>query len=162
LKTQTLDIIELLNEILADAAFEAQAREVAITANVDGTFLADVEGELIYRALENVIRNAVKYTAVRSRISVVCETAGDVLKVSVVDQGPGVRREELERIFQPFSRGEDAVPRGGYGLGLAIARQAVERHGGQVVASLPQAGGLAIMLAIPRRPTAYGPSDDRA
>jgi len=162
LKTQTLDIIELLNEILADAAFEAQAREVAITANVDGTFLADVEGELIYRALENVIRNAVKYTAVRSRISVVCETAGDVLKVCVVDQGPGVRREELERIFQPFSRGEDAVPRGGYGLGLAIARQAVERHGGQVVASLPQAGGLAIMLAIPRRPTAYGPSDDRA
>lgn len=153
LKTQTLDVIDLLSEILDDAAFEAQARKVLITTSVDGSFLADVEGELIYRALENVIRNAVKYTAERSRIYVQCETTADLLKVCVVDQGPGVRRDELERIFQPFSRGNDAVPRGGYGLGLAIARQAIERHGGRVYASLPDAGGLAITLEIPGKPT---------
>lgn len=156
LKTQTLDVIDLLNEILSDAAFEAQAREVSITAGIDGTFLAEVEGELIYRALENVVRNAVKYTAEHSRISVACETAADALRVSVVDQGPGVQRDELERIFQPFSRGADAVARDGYGLGLAIARQAIERHGGGIYASLPQAGGLAITLELPRRPAAFG------
>lgn len=162
LKTQTLDVVELLNEILGDAAFEAQARALSITKSVDGVFRAEVEGELIYRALENVVRNAVKYTAEHSHISVSCEAAADRLKICVTDQGPGVRRDELERIFQPFSRGKEAVPRGGYGLGLAITRQAIERHGGRVHASLPDGGGLAITLELPRRPTPYGSADDQA
>ena len=162
LKTQTIDVIELLNEILGDAAFEAQAREVTITTSVDGIFRAEVEGELIYRALENVVRNAVKYTDEHSRISVSCEVGSDRLTIRVGDQGPGVGRDELERIFQPFSRGKDAVPRGGYGLGLAITRQAIERHGGRVHASLPEAGGLAITLELPRRPMPYGSAGDEA
>ncbi|WP_420963735.1 HAMP domain-containing sensor histidine kinase [Brucella sp. IR073] len=162
LKTQTLDVIELLNEILGDAAFEAQAREVSITACVDGVFLAAVEGELVYRALENIIRNAVKYTAEHSQISVQCETEGALLRVCVTDQGPGVGRDELERIFQPFSRGTNAMPRGGYGLGLAIARQAVERHGGRVYASLPPDGGLAVTLELPRQPLTFAPVDTAA
>lgn len=161
LKTQTLDVIDLLNEILGDAAFEAQAREVSITTNVDDSFLAEVEGELIYRALENVIRNAVKYTAEHSQITVQCGTTDDLLKVCVADQGPGVRRDELERIFQPFSRGNDVAPRRGYGLGLAIARQAIECHGGRVYASLPDVGGLAIVLEIPRQPGMYSSANDR-
>jgi len=162
LKTQTLDVVDLLNDILGDAAFEAQAREVAITTSVEGSFSAEVEGELIYRALENIIRNAIKYTAEHTRIAVLCETSADLLKLSVTDQGPGVGRDELERIFQPFSRGDDAVSRGGYGLGLAIARQAIERHGGRVYASLPDAGGLTVTLELPRKPTAYSPADDQA
>lgn len=159
LKTQTLDVIDLLNEILADAAFEAQARNVSITPIVDDSFLAEVEGELIYRALENVLRNAVKYTAEHSQVTVQCETKGDLLKVCVADQGPGVRRDEVERIFQPFSRGSDAAPRGGYGLGLAIARQAIERHGGRVSASLPHTGGLTVILEIPRQPATRPPAN---
>ncbi|MBX4999316.1 HAMP domain-containing sensor histidine kinase [Rhizobium lentis] len=159
LKTQTLDVVELLNEILGDAAFEAQTRDVSITKSVDGAFRAEVEGELIYRALENVVRNAVKYTAEHSRISVSCEPSGERLKICVADQGPGVKRDELERIFQPFSRGKEAVPRGGYGLGLAITRQAVERHGGRVHASLPDGGGLAITIELPRRPPPAGSVD---
>ncbi|MDK4742581.1 ATP-binding protein [Rhizobium sp. CNPSo 3464] len=155
LKTQTLDIIELLNEILGDAAFEAEAKDISITSDVDGVFRAEVEGELIYRALENVLRNAVKYTAEHSHISVLCEPMTDLLKICVTDQGPGVKRDELERIFQPFSRGSDAMPKGGYGLGLAITRQAIERHGGRVYASLPANGGLAITLEIPRRATKH-------
>ncbi|GAJ92657.1 HAMP domain-containing histidine kinase [Agrobacterium sp. SHOUNA12C] len=162
LKTQSLDVVDLLNEILGDATFEAQIRAIAITASVDGMFLADVEGELIYRALENVIRNAIKYTAERSRISVRCEMTADLLKVRVTDQGPGVRHDELERIFQPFSRGNGAVPSDGYGLGLAITRQAIERHGGRAYASLPAAGGLTITLEIPRKPTTFGPASDHA
>ncbi|MGR9060572.1 ATP-binding protein (plasmid) [Rhizobium leguminosarum] len=162
LKTQTLDVIELLNEILGDSAFEAQAREVSITTSVEGTFRAEVEGELIYRALENIVRNAVKYTAEHSHISVTCEVTTDRLKICVTDQGPGVRRDELERIFQPFSRGKEAMPRGGYGLGLAITRQAIERHGGRVHASLPDAGGLAVTLELPRKPIPYGLAEERA
>jgi signal transduction histidine kinase len=157
-----LNVIDLLNDILGDAAFEAQARQVSITASVDGAFLADVDGELIYRALENVVRNAVKYTSEGSRIFVRCEVISDLLKVRVADQGPGVRRDELERIFQPFSRGQDAVPKGGYGLGLAIARQAIERHGGRVYASQRDVGGLVVTLELPRKPALYGRVDVRA
>jgi two-component system OmpR family sensor kinase len=159
LTTQTLNIIDLLNEILSDAAFEAQARQVRITTSVDGIFLAEVDGELIYRALENVVRNAVKYTDECSQVSVHCEATADLLKILVADQGPGVRGDELERIFQPFSRGQDAVPKGGYGLGLAIARQAIERHGGRVYASQRDVGGLVVILELPRKPTIHGPVD---
>jgi two-component system OmpR family sensor kinase len=162
LKTQTLDVVDLLNDILGDAEFEAQAREVVITTSVDGSFSAEVEGELIYRALENIVRNAIKYTAEHTRITVLCETSPDLLKLCVTDQGPGVGRDELERIFQPFSRGDDAASRGGYGLGLAIARQAIERHGGRVYASLPEAGGLAVTLELPRKPATYGQANDQA
>lgn len=161
LKTQTLDIIDLLNEILGDAAFEAEAKGVSITADIHGVFRADVEGELIYRALENVVRNAVKYTADHSHISVLSEPTTDLLKIRVTDQGPGVKRDELERIFQPFSRGSDAMPRGGYGLGLAITRQAIERHGGRVYASLPTDHGLMITLEIPRKPAKHAPLNDQ-
>ncbi len=156
LKTQSLDVVELLNEILGDAAFEAQARDVSITTGISGSFPAEVEGELIYRALENVVRNAVKYTDAHSHIAVLCETKDDLLNIRVADQGPGVRRDELERIFQPFSRGNDAVTGDGYGLGLAITRQAIERHGGRVFATLPAASGLTITLEIPRKPTSHG------
>jgi signal transduction histidine kinase len=161
LKTQSLDVIELLNDILGDAAFEAQARGVTITTSIDGMFLAEVEGELIYRALENVVRNAVKYTAEHSNVAVSCEMTTERLCIRVTDAGPGVGRDELERIFQPFSRGNDAEPQGGYGLGLAITRQAVERHGGRVHASLPVTGGLEITLDIPRKPEAFGPTMER-
>jgi two-component system OmpR family sensor kinase len=162
LKTQRLDVIDLLNEILGDATFEAQARGVSITASVEGAFLADVEGELIYRALENVVRNAVKYTGEHSRIVVRCDAMADLLRVSVTDQGPGVGSDDLERIFQPFSRGGQGVPRGGYGLGLAITRQAVKRHGGRVYASLPTVGGLTVTLELPRNPTANVQANDPA
>ena len=152
LQTQRLDVIEILNDILADAAFEAQERQVAVTTDVAGTFIADVDGELIYRALENVIRNSTKYTAELSTVSVACVVTAKLLTVEIRDQGPGVSPGELERIFQPFSRGADAVPRGGYGLGLAIARHALERHGGSVEAHLPENGGLAVSVRIPRGP----------
>lgn len=150
-KTQILDVVDLLNAILGDAAFEAQARSVCIPPSVDGMFLAEVEGELIYRALENVVRNAVKYTTEGTDVSVFCETHENILTVRVIDQGPGVRDDELERIFQPFSRGSDVAPTGGYGLGLAITRHAIERHGGRVYASLSATGGLIVTLELPRK-----------
>ncbi|WP_435170893.1 HAMP domain-containing sensor histidine kinase [Falsirhodobacter sp. 1013] len=151
LSTQQMDIIEILNDILDDAAFEAQPTGTKISSNLKGSFIAQVNGELIYRALENVIRNAIKYTAERTFISVSCEITGDLLTVRVSDQGPGVAPADLERIFQPFTRGE-GIPRGGYGLGLAIARQGIESHGGQVYASLQEGAGLTITLRIPRTP----------
>ena len=152
LRTQKLDLIEILNDILADAAFEAQTRGVTFTTDIEATFIADADGELIYRALENVIRNAAKHTAEGSHVDVRYDVVDDVLILQIADQGDGVAEDELERIFLPFSRSVDAETGKGYGLGLAIVRQAIERHGGRVYARLPRSGGLTVTLQIPRHP----------
>lgn len=127
---QTLDVIDLLDDIVADAAFEAEARGVAVSHDRAVSFVAEVNGELIYRAIENVVRNAVKYTADHTQVAVVSKVENDRLRIVVADEGPGVPAADLDRIFHPFSRGEAAISTGGYGLGLAITKHAIERHGG--------------------------------
>ena len=149
IERQTVDLVDLLQEIVVDAAFEAQARAVRIELRAPEHFIANVNGELIYRAFENVIRNAVKYTAVGSLVLIESEIQDDVLVLKVIDQGPGLEELELDWIFQPFSRSQNAEPNSGYGLGLAIAKQAIESHGGSIVATLAEAGGLAVILNIP-------------
>ncbi|MGV1989182.1 HAMP domain-containing sensor histidine kinase [Agrobacterium sp. 22-221-1] len=150
LEVQTLDVIDLLNDIVADAAFEAQARGIDITHQGAPSFVAEVNGELIYRALENIIRNAVKFTFDCSRVSIRTQVKDDTLHVLVTDQGPGIPASDLERIFQPFCRGKNGIALDGHGLGLAITRQAVERHGGRVTATIAEGGGLAVAFELRR------------
>ncbi|WP_417711069.1 HAMP domain-containing sensor histidine kinase [Roseibium aggregatum] len=150
LELQTLDVIDLLNEIVGDASFEAHSHNISVTHQGTSSFVAQVNGELIYRALENVIRNAVKYTSDGSEVSVRSHVKDDTLHILIVDDGPGVTAFELERIFQPFSRGEEANALDGYGLGLAITKHAIERHGGKISATNADGGGLAVTIEIPR------------
>ncbi|MBB3773546.1 hypothetical protein FHS55_004188 [Angulomicrobium tetraedrale] len=157
-EVQTLDVMDLVNEIVDDASFEGQARGMSISHEGVGTFVAEVDGELIYRALENVIRNALKYSPDNSQVSVHSRIFGETLRLTIVDEGSGVPAPDLERIFQPFSRGSDAVARDGYGLGLAITKRAVEAHGGRVSASLAACGGLEVILEIPRTAGTGGPA----
>ncbi|MBX4898725.1 HAMP domain-containing sensor histidine kinase [Rhizobium bangladeshense] len=151
LETQRLDVIDLLNEILADAAFEGQTRRIGITTAVPGTFVADVNGELIYRAIENTVRNAIKYSHDGSPVVVDACVETDRLRIIVSNTGSTVLDHELEGIFQPFARASTNDRRDGNGLGLAITRHAVEKHGGRVSAvSNQQPGGLTIILELPR------------
>lgn len=115
-------------------------------------FVAEVDGELLYRAFENVIRNAVKHTAEGSTVQVranVCP-GDEQLEVLVTDHGPGVPPDMLEAIFEPFVRIDQRETSRGVGLGLAIARSAVLAHGGTINASLADNGGLRIRIALPR------------
>jgi hypothetical protein len=148
---QTLDVIDLVNEIVDDASFEGQARGLSVSHEGAATFVADVDGELIYRALENVIRNALKYSPDGARVSIRSEIVGEALRVTVADEGSGVKASDLARIFQPFLRGSDAAAHDGYGLGLAITKRAIEKHGGRVTAAPSAHGGLGVTLEIPRR-----------
>lgn len=157
LDTQTLDVMDLLNEIIGDAAFEGQARGIRIAAAIPDTFVAEVNGELIYRALENVIRNALRYTVDRSMISVNGTIGSDTLRITVTDQGPGVPPEDIEAMFRPFLRGENTAGQDGHGLGLAITRRAIELHGGKVSAAPAPGGGLVVTIKIPRSRTRNRP-----
>lgn len=146
-----LDVVELLAQIVEDARFEASMKQAQVTLQGASAFVTKGHEELLYRAFENVIRNAVRYTAAGSevRVEALLIGAGDQLQVLIVDQGPGVEASRLQRIFEPFDRGGQQGG-DGFGLGLAIARRAVELHAGAITANLGERGGLSVAIMLPR------------
>jgi len=151
-RRERLDLVDLVAAVAGDADFEAQssARRVAFTA---GSESLELEGypELLHRAVENLVRNAVRYTAPETLVDVEVRrsASGGAALVSVSDRGPGVTSEELGRIFEPFHRGGGGAEGDGFGLGLAIARRAVEAHGGRIQASPRPGGGLCFDVSLP-------------
>lgn len=157
LARERVDVIELLHAIAEDADFEARsqlARQVRIDA--PGQFVAQVNGELLYRAFENVIRNAVKYTAPGTAVEIFARVSPEdgQLVTTVQDRGPGVPEAMLKNIFEPFTRIEGSESVRGVGLGLAIALRATKLHGGRIEASLRDGGGLVMTLWLPAMPDA--------
>lgn len=148
---EEVDLVELLAGIARDALFEAQARGCDLVFDAAGDCIGAVHAELLHRAFENVIRNAVKYTASGTCVEILAVCADARLKVTVADRGPGVAADELVRIFEPFYRVAQAdLPRAaGFGVGLAIARRAVEYHGGSIVAANRAGGGLVVAIELP-------------
>lgn len=148
-----IDVAELLAGVALDAQFEAQARGCDVVLLAPGRCMVPAHAELLRRAFENVVRNAVKYTAANSGVEIVI-TCGDAqLQIAIADRGPGVADDELARIFEPFYRAAQTASAGvpGFGVGLAIARRAIEYHGGDIVARNRAGGGLAIDIALPLR-----------
>jgi len=152
LGSERLDVIELLADIVEDAKFEAGIKGCQVILAAPATFVSQVNGELLYRCFENVVRNAVRYTAPGTQVRVTATTGEpwDWLHVRITDQGPGVEPHRLRSIFTPFERGAEQA-QAGFGLGLAIAQRAVEMHGGQIVASNGAEGGLIVDIALPRK-----------
>ncbi|MFO8025462.1 ATP-binding protein [Thiohalophilus sp.] len=150
-REEMLDLSALLEEVVEDARFEAGASGREVSLSLQGEAQIRGKPELLRRAFENVIRNAVRYTAPQTGVDVTASRQADRFVIRVCDQGPGVTPAALERIFEPFVRadGETTGGREGYGLGLAIARRAVIAHGGTVEAKNREAGGLCIELALP-------------
>lgn len=159
---ERVDLIELLAAIAEDAAFEAEAHGRVVHFSAEGQFVSTVAGEVLYRAFENIIRNAVKFTAEGTAVDISARPSPDStqLRITVEDQGPGVPADMLERIFEPFLRVDTEQPASGFGLGLAIARRAIESHGGHVHADLGSRGGLRVSITLPavtdHRPKAQG------
>ena len=150
-----VDLHDLIEHIARDAEFEAQARTCRVVADPDDEYKVLANPELLRSAIENVVRNATHYspegTAVEVRLGRESAPSGDEIVVRVLDSGPGVPPQDLERIFEPFYRIDDARTRqtGGAGLGLSIADRAVRLHGGRVRASNRAGGGLEVDIRIP-------------
>lgn len=150
-----VDLEALLEEVGADAELEARKRGCEV--RVDAPAAAFVAGStrLLRSAVENVVRNAVHYTAPGTtvRLALTVEGDGDDRRalIRVSDSGPGVPESALDRLFDPFFRVEEARERGpgGSGLGLAIASRAVRLHGGTITARNGPSGGLVVEIAVP-------------
>lgn len=147
---EDIDMAELLDGIVTDARFEAQTqgRTVEQRGEAEVTLLG--EPDLLARAIENVVRNAIKHSPEGGTITVEAAAAGGQLRIEVLDRGPGVAPADLATIFQPFFRSsgtEKDVE--GHGLGLAIAQQVVHQHGGTIAARNRQGGGLCVEIVLP-------------
>jgi two-component system sensor histidine kinase CpxA len=149
------DLCDLLNEVVDDASFEASSANRTVELESRAPCPMKGHPNLIRSAFDNVIRNAVRHSAEKTAVEVAIDCHENVAKVTVRDHGPGVPEEKLESLFEPFSRVTDARERstGGAGLGLAIARRAIEVHDGIVTAGNHPDGGLEVSIRIPTAST---------
>ena len=112
------------------------------------TPIVDVDGGQIQRALANLIENALKFSPPGEPVHVGITATRKEAIARVVDHGPGLPPDELERVFEPFYRGAEAA-RPGAGLGLAIARGFVEANGGRIWAESRPGQGATFAIALP-------------
>ena len=148
---ESVDLSALLNEIVADARFEAQAHNKRVeVARADAVCLRG-ERALLGSAIENVIRNALRHTPESTAVEIALESGANAATIRVRDRGAGVPDELLARLWEPFFRVEQARDRqsGGAGLGLAIVQRAIQAHGGNVEARNAPDGGLEVEMRLP-------------
>jgi signal transduction histidine kinase len=141
---------ELVQQLVDDSQIEATARGCDLRYDKRTPAVVEGDPELLRRAVENVIRNAIRYSPREAPVEVsVARNNGKIL-VDVRDQGPGVPEEALPRLFDPFYRVEGDRDRssGGIGLGLSIARRAIELHKGAIRARNTKPG-LEVEMELP-------------
>ncbi|MGK3143258.1 ATP-binding protein [Pantoea sp. C2G6] len=149
---QYFDLTGLLEAVVTDVRYEAQIPGVQIALLVDEQADYTVRGnaELIRRGVENVLRNALRFSLKGQLIEVGLHTEQQWLEIQVRDQGPGVEEDKLSSIFDPFVRVNSPLMGKGYGLGLAIVRKVVLAHHGEVEARNRPEGGFELTLRLPR------------
>jgi two-component system sensor histidine kinase CpxA len=161
-KSALLPIGSLVEEIVDDCDFEAAARHVNVECSIASRSMIEGDPELLRRAIENILRNAIRYSPENSAIEVRLDDSPNGVIIRVRDYGPGVPEDMLGRIFDAFFRVEESRDghEGGVGLGLSIVRRVVLLHHGQVRAenAIP---GLRVEMLLPSRTTG-APSDTPA
>jgi signal transduction histidine kinase len=152
---ERVQLAELVGETVDAMRLEAEAKGVAVTANIPASLsLAQANPEKIQRVLFNLIQNAIRHTPAYGSVVVRAEPGAAGIEVEIVDDGEGIAADEREHVFTAFYRGGGQAARSeaGAGLGLAVARAIVEAHGGRIWLadsavgtrvrfSLPAAGG---------------------
>jgi two-component system sensor histidine kinase CpxA len=153
---EDLDLAELLTELVEVVNYEVAEGRPGITWQPPGPTSYHGDRELLWRTMENLLRNALRHTDPERgvELSLRPDAAGRKVEMVVRDFGGGVPEAELEKIFEPFYRVQESRDRssGGHGIGLAIAAAAVGRHGGQIQASNAVGGGLSVRVSLPALP----------
>jgi signal transduction histidine kinase len=150
-----IDLAQMIREITADADFEARSRDRSVRMEIETEAVVRGVPELLRSAIENIVRNAVAYTAAGTEVVIHLGVSRTLqlerFVVRVTDQGGGVPPEALPHLFRPFYRVEDARDRqsGGTGLGLAIADRTIRLFGGRIIAANRPEGGLSVEILFP-------------
>jgi two-component system OmpR family sensor kinase len=147
-RTETIDLTEMVEQIADDARFEAGPGGPPVVIEGAGAAVLG-EPDLLWRAIENVVRNAIKHgNGKEVRIGLRSDSVR--VHIDVCDSGPGIAEEDLASIFRPFFRSNPAHNNvDGHGLGLAIAQHVVHAHGGTIEAANQYGGGLRVTMSLP-------------
>ena len=148
---EIFELDEVIEEVVRDANFEGAVKNCRV--RLRGAAAAAVNGnrDLVRSAIENVLRNAVRYSPQDAPVDVSVARAESGVAILIRDRGPGVPDKDLERIFEPFYRVAESRDRdtGGEGIGLAITAQVMKAHGGSAKAANCQQGGFEVRLDLP-------------
>jgi two-component system, OmpR family, sensor kinase len=152
---EAFDLDEVIEEVVRDANFEGAVKNCSV--RLEGAVHSAVNGnrDLVRSAIENVLRNAVRYSPPDAPVEVSVGRGGGGggggAGILVRDHGPGVPDRDLARIFEPFYRVAESRDRdtGGEGIGLAITAQVMKAHGGSATAANGPGGGLEVRLSLP-------------
>lgn len=148
-RAENLDLVDIIEPILADANFEGQQRGVTVRYEGIEKMQLHADAELLHRAFENVIRNALAFSPEGGKVVVTGSFSAGKIILDVSDEGPGVAEADLKNLFTAFVQlGEEGRTRG-VGLGLAIAASAIEAHAGEISAQGRPNGGLIVRMIIP-------------
>ena len=142
---------ELLENVVDDSMVESEAHKCQVRLAANDPLVVRGDPELLRRAIENVLRNAIRFAPIGSAVEVTLENKDSAALISVRDYGPGVPEEKLCSLFKPFFRVESHRNRntgGGVGLGLSIAERAVSLHQGKIAAANADPG-LLVQIKLP-------------
>lgn len=154
LNIETIALKPLLEHVIDDCEFEFNDDATPVTLNCEDDLMLNCDPEKFRSAVENVLRNALRYTATDTEVELNAQRDSvdrSKLTIRVADHGPGVPQQDLARLFDPFYRVGEARDEhsGGHGVGLSIARQVINLHGGDVQADNRPGGGLMVTFTLP-------------
>ena len=143
-----VDLAELLVEVTRFAEEEARRDGTQLTVTVHGPVMGPFDASRISQVVHNLVSNALKFGRGKP-VDVTLQPDGEVVRLSVVDRGIGIRPEDRERIFGRFERAVSTHHYGGLGLGLWVSRQVVEAHQGRIDVEDTPGGGTTFRVTLP-------------
>ena len=159
LSREQLDLGQLVREVALSLGILAEERDQRLVLGITEDVIVSADRLVLREAVTNLLDNAIKYSPAGSRIALRVERSRDEAVLAIEDEGPGIAPEHRERVFHRFFRVDEARSRdrGGAGLGLAIAKWAVEIHGGQIAVNGRAGGGSEFRIVLPFAPS-VGPT----
>lgn len=156
LHKQPLQLDEVLEPVIEDARYEFQDSNKNVRLNLHHQGNIEGDPELLGRAVENILRNALRFSPDGGMVTLDTASAGDRIEIIIRDSGPGVGEEQLQSIFEPFFQADPSRNPGTedngvsqHGIGLTLSRTIVQLHGGSIRAGNIQGGGLEVVIRIP-------------
>jgi heavy metal sensor kinase len=158
LTREPIDLGQLARDVAASLGVLAEERNQTLAFDILEDVIVRVDRLILREAVTNILDNAIKYSPIGGNIVIRVERARDRASIVVADQGPGVPHEHRKRIFDRFFRVDPSRTRGsgGVGLGLAIAKWAVDLHGGQIAVVDRPGGGAEFRIVLPIDPVSSG------
>ena len=152
---QTIEPERLIREVASLYQYQIQRKNISLELDLASPLLAiEVDPGRMTQVLTNILDNALRHTPESGRIFLSAKEVNDQIEIAIQDSGPGLKAEDLHRIFERFYRTDSARQRdysGGSGLGLAIAKSIVQAHGGQLSAQSEGGKGLRITITLPAK-----------